>query len=278
MVFNSLFLFRIALTIFVVFGILSIWAVSQVGTFESWLLLITALAGIGYFYQKQSSSKCTKITQVADFFASVFPILFIVFFLRSFIFEPFRIPSGSMIPTLHVGDFVLVNKFSYGVRLPILGWRVLGDGDVKRGDIVVFRFPENPSIDYIKRIVAKPGDKVALDGRQLIINGRPLELENKGEYLGSQKNHVGAPAVEFYEKATDKTYSIVWFRSKFFNTISGNFIVPEGKYFVMGDNRNNSNDSRFWGFVDDNHLKGKAVLVWLNWGDTFDVQRIGTRL
>jgi len=179
-----------------------------------------------------------------DWTAGMFPVILIVFLLRSFLFEPFKIPSGSMVPTLVVGDLILVNKFHYGIRLPVINTKVVDNQPVARGDVVVFRYPVDPRQDYIKRVVALPGDEVAYLSQKLAINGRPVETVARGEHYDDESLSY---APMFSEKLTCK--------------------VPAGHYFVMGDNRDNSLDSRFWGFVPDDNLVGRAFFVWMNFGN-----------
>lgn len=187
----------------------------------------------------------------------LFPVFFIVLILRGFVVEPFKIPSGSMIPTLEIGDFILVSKFSYGLRVPVLNTKILDLGDPKRGDVVVFRFPENPQIDYIKRVVALPGDMVAYRDKQLYLNGELIESTELSrstfgftEYTRYEENLLGYQH-EMQVSSNPANFDIVT-------------TVPRGHYFVMGDNRDNSNDSRVWGFVPDANLKGRAFAIWMN--------------
>ena len=221
-----------------------------------------------------------------DWTAGLFPVLFVVFVLRSFLFEPFKIPSGSMIPTLLVGDLILVNKFTYGLRLPVLNTKITHGNDPQRGDVMVFRYPPQPHLDYIKRVVGIPGDTVAYLNKRLTINGQPVPIsqipdffdadamryfhqfeEKLGEETHRLLNTQGAPA--FIQGATEYshrnncTYSIEGISCK----------VPEGQYFVMGDNRDNSLDSRYWGFVPEENIVGKAFFVWMNFGN---LKRIGS--
>ncbi|MFN2381310.1 MAG: signal peptidase I [Guyparkeria sp.] len=213
---------------------------------------------------------------LVDYAKSFFPILLAVLIIRSFLFEPFRIPSGSMMPTLLVGDFILVNKFDYGLRLPVINTKVLPLGEPERGDVAVFRYPEQPEVDYIKRIVGLPGDMVRVDDQQLSINGKAVPLETTGRYDGDANlKHAGlTTAIETLPDGgphrilmdTDRRLG------------AAEWTVPEGQYFVMGDNRNHSNDSRFWGFVPESNLVGKAVMIWLHWNwqdGGFDASRIG---
>jgi len=193
-----------------------------------------------------------------EYSRSFFPVIVAVLLLRSFVVEPFRIPSGSMMPTLLAGDFILVNKFSYGLRLPVVDKKFLGNGSPQRGDVVVFRYPEDPSVAYIKRIVGLPGDRLSYVDKVLYVNGvaaeqQPLPgdewaregLELRQEQLGDVAHRI---LVSHYAPAWD------WERE-----------VPPGQYFALGDNRDNSRDSRFWGFLPDENLIGKAFVIWMNW-------------
>ena len=220
-----------------------------------------------------------------DWTAGLFPVIAIVFVLRSFLFEPFKIPSGSMIPTLMVGDLILVNKFTYGVRLPVINKKITEGNKPQRGDVMVFRYPPQPSLDYIKRVVGVPGDEVAYLNKRLTINGKALETEavpdffeedamryfkQYEEVLGAQPhrllNNPEVPA--FVQGATNFAY-----RENCRYSVEGVVCtVPEGHYFMMGDNRDNSLDSRYWGFVPEGNIVGKAFFVWMNFGN---LKRIG---
>ncbi len=213
---------------------------------------------------------------LVDYAKSFFPILLAVLVIRSFLFEPFRIPSGSMMPTLLVGDFILVNKFTYGLRLPVVNTKVVPIGEPDRGDVAVFRYPDQPEVDYIKRIVGLPGDTVRIDDQRLWINGEKVPLETTGRYKGDANlKHAGlTTAIETLPDGgphrilmdTDRRLG------------AAEWTVPEGQYFVMGDNRNHSNDSRFWGTVPESNLVGKAVMIWLHWNwqdGGFETGRIG---
>ena len=221
-----------------------------------------------------------------DWTAGLFPVILIVFLLRSFVFEPFKIPSGSMIPTLLVGDLILVNKFTYGLKLPVVNTRLTEGKPVQRGDVVVFRYPPQPSVDYIKRVVGLPGDEVAYLNKQLSVNGQPVPTtassdffdESTMEYFKQFDEQLGvknhriivderrpafiAGAFDFPHKDNCR-YSVEGVSCK----------VPPGQYFVMGDNRDNSLDSRFWGFVPDANIAGRAFFVWMNFGN---LKRIGS--
>ncbi|HID48172.1 MAG TPA: signal peptidase I [Chromatiales bacterium] len=203
----------------------------------------------------------------------LFPVVLVVLVLRSFVAEPFRIPSGSMLPTLEVGDFILVNKFTYGIRLPVLNTEILDLGAPQRGDVIVFRYPENPSIDYIKRVVGVPGDEIAYYNKVLYINGKQAKQEPKMPYQPAFPN-----LKRFREQLDGVEHDIL------VNVMypAGDFIVtvPPDSYFVMGDNRDNSRDSRYWGFVPEQNLVGKAMLIWMNWqwGHWPELGRIGTMI
>ncbi len=212
---------------------------------------------------------------LVDYARSFFPILLAVLVIRSFLFEPFRIPSGSMMPTLLVGDFILVNKFSYGLRLPVLDAKVLPVGEPERGDVAVFRYPKQPEVDYIKRIVGLPGDTVRIEGHRVWINGREVPLEEQGRYDGDANlKHAGLTVA--VEKLEDRAHEVLLDSGGHLR--SGEWRIPDDEYFVMGDNRNHSNDSRFWGTVPESNLVGKAVMIWLHWNwqdGGFDAGRIG---
>jgi signal peptidase I len=221
-----------------------------------------------------------------DWTAGLFPVIIGVFILRSFLFEPFKIPSGSMIPTLLVGDLILVNKFHYGLRLPVLNTKITEGTAPQRGDVMVFRYPPKPSLDYIKRVVGVPGDEVAYLNKRLTINGKALETnalpeffdedtmryfkqfeENMGDkkhrLLNDDNRPAFVPGADEFEFKSNCRYSVEGVVCK----------VPEGHYFMMGDNRDNSLDSRYWGFVPDKNIVGKAFFVWMNFGNP---KRIGS--
>lgn len=220
-----------------------------------------------------------------EYTAGLFPVIAVVFLLRSFLFEPFRIPSGSMLPTLHIGDFILVNKFDYGIRLPVTNTKIIPVSSPERGDVVVFKYPMDTQVDYIKRVVGLPGDTVEYRDKVLYVNGveqkqtgsrdfvddsTMITLEERDEQLG-EVNHLIArdgrrpswvPPQGILRKEKSCDYNARGFVCT----------VPEGHYFMMGDNRDNSEDSRYWGFVPDEDLVGRAVLIWANFGD---MSRVG---
>jgi signal peptidase I len=216
-----------------------------------------------------------------DWTAGLFPVICIVFLLRSFLFEPFKIPSGSMIPTLLVGDLILVNKFHYGVRLPVINKKIIDNNPVQRGDVMVFRYPVDPRQDYIKRVVALPGDEVAYINQRLSINGQPVELKRLPDFYDEDSLRY---APHFSEKLGTLEHQILVEpqRQAYYGPDPKRFPmaencrytpegvtckVPAGHYFRMGDNRDNSQDSRFWGFVPDENIVGKAFFVWMNFGN-----------
>ena len=198
---------------------------------------------------------------VVEYARSFFPILLLVLVLRSFLFEPFRIPSGSMMPTLLEGDFIFVNKFAYGLRLPVINTKFLEIGEPERGDVVVFKLPSDPSVNYIKRVVGLPGDVVTYQqgSKELSINGEVVPLEILGSYDGNSAMQLGR------EVLGDKEHELLHIRGRL--SPGGTYVVPEGHYFMMGDNRDNSQDSRFEDvrFIPDERLVGRASRIWMNW-------------
>jgi len=224
-----------------------------------------------------------------EYAKSFFPVILAVFLLRSFLVEPFKIPSGSMIPTLQVGDFILVNKFTYGIRLPIISQKIVQINNPERGDVMVFHYPENPSIDYIKRIVGLPGDVIVYRNKQVLVNGVVQEQRSEGEYNYADDRLNFVHTNRYTENLSGHAHeilinpevpglhmgSVADFPQR--EQCSYTFdevrcTVPAGHYFAMGDNRDNSRDSRYWGFVPDKMVVGKAFFVWMNFSD---LKRIG---
>lgn len=221
-----------------------------------------------------------------DWTAGLFPVILVVFLLRSFLFEPFKIPSGSMVPTLLVGDLILVNKYHYGVRLPVINKKIVDLNDPQRGDVMVFRYPANPSIDYIKRVVGVPGDEVAYLNQRLFLNGKPVETQPLPEFYDDDSTRYFK---QFNEKLGPVEHRILvdvqrpsyirptdpfpYKENCRYSAEGVTCKVPAGHYFMMGDNRDNSEDSRFWGFVPDQNIVGKAFFVWMNFGN---LRRIGS--
>jgi signal peptidase I len=255
------------------------------------LFLLTLVTGVVWLADKlvfaRKRGKDEPEPWWIEYPKSFFPVLLIVFLLRSFIAEPFRIPSSSMRPTLVVGDYILVNKFAYGLRLPIVEKKIVPMGDPRHGDVVVFRYPVNPSQDFIKRVVGLPGDVVEYRDKQLAVNGKPLPQRPAGSYSyleglrfetterrieqamtpeGSREYTIAvnpqAPAVmpagvRSFPYRDNCDYNERGFTCK----------VPPDHYFMMGDNRDASDDSRYWGFVPDDHIRGRAFFIWFNWDD-----------
>jgi signal peptidase I len=214
-----------------------------------------------------------------EYCKSFFPVILAVLLLRSFLVEPFRIPSGSMMPTLLVGDFILVNKYAYGIRLPVLNVKVLETGAPQRGDVVVFRYPKDPSVDYIKRVIGIPGDRISYYNKALHINGKPAEQDSGSTYVGKGSGVNMSGASERIERLGDMRHHILVMPRT--PGLEGEYIVPAGQYFVMGDNRDNSNDSRYWGPVPEKNLVGKAFRIWMNWDSAnggVDTGRIGMKI
>jgi signal peptidase I len=214
-----------------------------------------------------------------EYCKSFFPVILAVLLLRSFLVEPFRIPSGSMMPTLLVGDFILVNKFDYGIRLPVLNTKIIDIGEPKRGDVVVFRYPKDPSVDYIKRVVGLPGDRIGYYNKILHINGKPIAQVPAGVYVGKGSGVSMSGAGERQEQLGDVQHQILVMPRT--PGLEGEFVVPENEYFVMGDNRDNSNDSRYWGTVPEANLVGKAFRIWMNWDSAnggIEWDRIGRKI
>lgn len=227
------------------------------------LVVIVMVTGVVYgldivFFKSRRDGREPGI--IVDYSRSFFPVLFLVLVLRSFLFEPFQIPSGSMLPTLKIGDFILVNKFNYGLRLPVLGTTVVELGQPKRGDVMVFKYPDDNRINFIKRVVGVPGDTVEYRDKVVYVNGDAQTLT----VLPVDAN-VGMPPLT--EEATEQLGErehLIW-RRQTQGRDFGPILIPDRQYFVMGDNRDNSNDSRVWGFVDDSLIVGRAFAVWMHW-------------
>jgi len=254
------------------------------------LFVLTVATGIlwtaDHFHFRKKRAADAKEPVWVEYGASFFPVILIVFFLRSFLVEPFKIPSGSMIPTLLVGDFILVNKYTYGIRLPVINKKVVEMNSPKRGDVVVFRYPVDPSLDYIKRIVGLPGDKVAWQNKRLTINGQPIPMKRIEDYLDRERLFYTPRYVEQLDGVAHETLledeappfvpHALQFPNRekcIYNSEGVVCEVPAGHYFAMGDNRDNSQDSRVWGFVPEENLVGKAFFIWFNFGE---LKRIGS--
>ncbi|MEY3969451.1 MAG: signal peptidase [Pseudomonadota bacterium] len=214
-----------------------------------------------------------------EYTAGFFPVIFVVFLVRSFLFEPFNIPSGSMIPTLRIGDLILVKKYSYGIRVPVLNTLAISTGLPQRGDVAVFRYPKDESVDYIKRIVAIPGDRIEIEGKQISVNGKLVERKDLGIFADASSNRPARLYEESmegrrYQTLNDEGAPAFFFMEAFSHreacdrTVGGiRCTVPAGHYFAMGDNRDNSADSRIWGFVPERNLVGQAFMIWFNFGE-----------
>lgn len=221
-----------------------------------------------------------------EYSGSFFPVIALVFFLRSFLYEPFKIPSSSMVPTLVVGDLILVNKFTYGIRLPVINKKIIEVNNPQRGDVMVFKYPKDPSLDYIKRVIGVPGDKITYKNKRLTINGKEVSYEPLPDYLNEENLSYSKQYIERFNGASHKILnderapSYVSNPDDFpqrdlctYTTDGFTCTVPSGHYFMMGDNRDNSLDSRYWGFVSDENIVGKAFFVWMNLGNP---KRIGS--
>ena len=235
------------------------------------VLTITGLIWLlDIFVLSKKRAANAKDPILVEYSKSFFPVILLVFFIRSFIAEPFKIPSGSMMPTLLAGDFILVSKFSYGIRVPILNYTMIEVDKPKRGDVFVFHYPPKPSIDYIKRVVGLPGDVIEYKSKTLYINDKKIEQTfiDKYPYMMNEIHHIEAK--EFKEALGNVNHSIL------IHDLPGEnfkFEVPQGHYLAFGDNRDNSADSRVWGFVPEHNLVGRAFFIWFNFGE---LKRIGT--
>jgi len=242
--------------------------------FEIVLVVLTFATGIIWLLDRMFLAKRraareglleTKEPVLVDYSRAFFPVLAVVLILRSFIAEPFRIPSSSMMPSLLIGDFILVNKFAYGLRLPVTNKKFIATGEPRRGDVVVFRPPHHPDQDWIKRVIGLPGDIVAYRDNTVFVNGRPIPYRRIGQYIGKGKGSDMTGAALITEQLPGRPHAILEQEDlPFFVQGEGEWAVPAGEYFVMGDNRDNSEDSRFWGTLPESNLRGKAFLVWMN--------------
>lgn len=228
------------------------------------LVILSLVSGLIYLLDVLFWAKKRKPDQkprrIIEYSRSFFPVFFIVLLLRSFLIEPFRIPSGSLEPTLLVGDFLAVNKFAYGLRVPVWEKKVLPIKNPKRGDIAVFRWPPDPRYDYIKRVIGVPGDKVSYHNKILTINGKLMQQT----FVDYTTDESSGKAVAKYRENLNGIEHDIYVRP---DVLPEDFDleVPAGQYFMMGDNRDDSADSRFWGFVDDSYLRGKASFIWMSW-------------
>ena len=250
-------------------------------SFALFLLLLLVVTGLIWLfdilYLRKKRAGDTRQPWWVEYSASFFPVILAVFFLRSFLVEPFKIPSGSMIPTLLIGDFILVNKYTYGIRLPVANIKLIDVNSPKRGDVMVFRYPADPSLDYIKRVVGLPGDRIEYRNKELTVNGKAVPRQQLEDYQSKERLQYFPRYLETFDGAGHEI--ILEKESPGFAVPGPDFshsgncdynngslvcTVPAGHYFVMGDNRDNSSDSRVWGFVPDGNIVGKAFFIWLN--------------
>ncbi|RMG37707.1 MAG: signal peptidase I [Gammaproteobacteria bacterium] len=261
------------LILFGFFGAL-VWIILQFGI-EQALAVGALVSGVVWLVYRlvKGKQKREDLPSYAEYARSFFPIFLVVLLLRAFVAEPFRIPSGSMMPTLLVGDFILVNKFTYGLRMPVTKTKFMEVDEPHRGDVVVFRYPVNPKFDYIKRLIGLPGDHIRYENKTLYINGKPQKLTPVGPYEPVGSGARAAGSVEYIEDLEGVKHSVL------INPLAPDFnpgctfmgyreiVVPEGHYLMMGDNRDDSNDGRCWGFVPEENLVGKAFMIWfsLDW-------------
>jgi signal peptidase I len=265
------------------------------------LFVLTAVTGVIWLIDRvafaRNRAEGAREPVWVEYSKSFFPVLLVVFLLRSFLAEPFKIPSSSMRPTLEVGDFILVNKFVYGIRLPIVEQKVIPLGDPRRGDVVVFRYPLNPSQDFIKRVIGVGGDVVEYRDKRLTVNGTPWPQQSDAtySYLEGLRFETLERSIERTDGEASRAHTIgvnpqaqpVYpsnvrpFSGREncdYNERGFKCRVPSGHYFMMGDNRDNSDDSRYWGFVPDDHVRGRAFFIWFNWDDiaSFAFKRVGS--
>lgn len=251
--------------------------------FSLLLVIAVALSGIIYLldalFWRRQRQQCAQAAEAAthegldpashqkllkepwwvDYARSFFPVLLVVLVVRSFIVEPFQIPSGSMRPTLEVGDFILVNKFAYGLRLPVVHTEILEVAEPERGDVMVFRFPSEPSVNFIKRVVGLPGDRIRYEGKQLYVNGEAVPK------IVLEEGPDASPQQVLLEEVMGEADYRVYNNPRDPGPQLRSVVVPEGHYFTMGDNRDHSNDSRYWGFVPEDNIVGRAFAVWMHW-------------
>ncbi len=259
--------------------------------FEIILFAALVISGLIVYFDKtvsaprrEAESKKTvgiaraRLPVLVEYSRSFFPVLLAVFLLRAFVVEPFRIPSGSMLPSLFIGDFILVSKFSYGVRLPILKTKVVPFGSPERGDVMVFRFPKEPKTNFIKRVIGLPGDVVSYHNKRLAINGVPVPIKSSELIDWPESNSASGQVKAFSETFGERSHSILIDQLRPSGSIR--VTVPPGQFFVMGDNRDHSNDSRYWGFVPEEFIVGKAFFIWFSWdsagGGGINWQRLGS--
>lgn len=250
------------------------------------LVVVSGLILLFFKFVRPDLAKKNPEPISLDYARSFFPVLLIVFLLRGFVAEPFRIPSGSMLPTLEVGDFILVNKYAYGLRLPIIHKKAIETGTPQRGDIMVFRVPTDNKTNYIKRVIGLPGDKIEYRNKRLFVNAKAVKTEIDGMYQpfvssGKKAEELSKFRQELVNKNDSAEFSFL-LDSKELPKVRNSWVVPKGHYFVMGDNRDHSYDSRFWGMVPEGNVVGKAFFVWFHWntkaGGGVKFSRIGAEI
>lgn len=256
------------------------------------IVICAAVWALDRYVLRARRAKDTAPPWWIEYPVSFLPVILVVFVLRSFLVEPFKIPSGSMIPTLLIGDYILVNKFTYGIRLPVINTKIVPLGNPERGDVMVFRYPENPSIDYIKRVIGTPGDTIEYRNKRLTINGKLVDVETEADYSYLEHGLNFITTKRYREKFEEAAHSTIvnldsppvqlaavhafpYRENCEYNDDGFVCKVPAGHYFMMGDNRDASSDSRYWGFVPDENIVGKAFLIWMNFGQ---LGRIGTAI
>ncbi len=247
---------------------------------EFFLLLSTVLTGLVVLASRLFGSSGKKKAWLTELSISFFPVLLIVLLVRSFLFEPFRIPSGSMLPTLEIGDFIVVNKYAYGLRLPVLHTKFWVNQSPQRGDVAVFRYPKDPKLDYVKRIVGVPGDEISYKNKMLFINSEAVSYETLGTDALPGRSLVGKAqrVIRMKESLPEAPHEIYVNASLLQRKAKDVWVIPDGNYLVFGDNRDNSNDSRVWGMVPEENLVGRVSAIWMHWdfgGDGIDFSRIG---
>ncbi|MCE7032435.1 signal peptidase I [Lysobacter sp. GX 14042] len=257
--------------------------------FEIALVALTLLSGLVWLLDRLVLARRRAAHQglldddaepwYVDYSKAFFPVLLAVLVLRSFVAEPFRIPSNSMMPTLLTGDFILVNKFAYGLRLPVTNDKFLAIGEPARGDVVVFRPPHLPQQDWIKRVIGLPGDRIGYRDNQVFINGEPMQYQPEGIYEGRGNGTEMTGAELLTELLPGRPHQVLERTGlPFRDPGEGEWTVPPGHYFVMGDNRDNSEDGRYWGYLPEENLRGRAFLIWMNIDGGVDFSRIGERI
>jgi signal peptidase I len=251
--------------------------------FLTMLVLLSGIIGLidVLFFARKRREKNGKQPLIVEYARSFFPLLLVVWLIRSFLVQPYRVPTGSLVPTILPGDFIAVSQFSYGVRLPVLNYKIINVGEPKRGDIALFRWPENPGVIFVKRVIGVPGDHIYYHNKILKINGKIMSQNLIGKSVDIEPPNDLPVMVQDKLEDLDGIKHHIFIREDGGNAKSFEVIVPEGSYFMMGDNRDDSDDSRDWGFVPEENLIGKAFVVWFSWdsvNNNIRWKRIGTLL